>query len=120
MSVPLKYIGASQRYFDTVDGSRAQWTSGDTFDVADSAAVGLIATGYFGPVEGAALNAYTAAQLSAMAAAGTLTPYETYVPSDASPAYQLWARSATELVSPSGASLIPVSYPGAVGSLVEV
>lgn len=63
---------------------------------------------------------YTAAQLSAMAAAGTLTPFATYIPSDAVPPYQLWARSATELVSPSGASLIAVSYPGAAGSLVEV
>jgi len=63
---------------------------------------------------------FTAAQLSAMAAAGGLTPFATYVASDANPPYQLWARSATELVSPSGASLIPVSYPGAVGSLVEV
>ena len=62
----------------------------------------------------------TAAQLDALAAAGGLTPYATYIPSDAVPPYQLWARSATELVSPSGASLIPVSYPGASGSLVEV
>ena len=66
------------------------------------------------------LTTYTQAQLDALAAAGGLTPYATYVPSDASPPYQLWARSATELVSPSGASLITVSYPGAVGSLVEV
>lgn len=65
-------------------------------------------------------TSYTAAQLAAMAAAGGLTPLATYVPSDAVPPYQLWARSASELVSPSGASLVTVSYPGAVGSLVEV
>ena len=69
---------------------------------------------------GAPDASYTAAQLSAMAAAGTLTPFATYVPSDAVPPYQLWARSASELVSPSGASLITVSYRGAVDSLVEV
>ena len=63
---------------------------------------------------------FTAAQLSAMAAAGGLTPFATYVASDADPPYQLWARSASELVTVgSGASLIPVSYPGLVGSLVE-
>jgi len=49
----------------------------------------------FEPVSGAN-TLYTAAQLSAMAAAGTLTPLATYIPSDADPPYQLWARSASE------------------------
>lgn len=62
---------------------------------------------------------YTAAQLAAKASAGTLVPYTTYVANDVTPASPVWARSATELVSPSGATLIPVSYPGLVGSLVE-
>ena len=45
---------------------------------------------------------YTAAQLSALAAAGGLTPWATYIPSDAVPPYQLWARSASEFGSPIG------------------
>ena len=49
---------------------------------------------------GAPVASYTAAQLSAMAAAGTLTPLATYVPSDAVPPYQLWARDAFTLMSP--------------------
>ena len=65
---------------------------------------------------------YTAAQLSAMAAAGTLTPFATYVPSDASPPYQLWARSASELGSPLGCDLVSVQVAGsgATGNTVEV
>lgn len=71
------------------------------------------------PVGSTADASYTAAQLAAKASAGTLTPYTTYVANDVTPASPQWARSASELVSPSGASLIPCSYPGLVGSLVE-
>lgn len=78
MSVPLKYVGASSRYFDTVDGSREQWTPGDVSDVADAAALALIQTGNFAAVAGSEF-AYTALQLAALAAAGGLTPYATYV-----------------------------------------
>lgn len=81
MSVRLKYVGASTRYFDTVAGSREQWTPGRVSDVADAAAVALIQTGFFAAVAGEEMR-YTAAQLTAMAAAGGLTPYATYVASD--------------------------------------
>lgn len=63
---------------------------------------------------------YTAAQLSAMAAAGTLTPLATYVPSDASPPYQLWARDASTLGSPLGCDLVSVQYAGSTGATIEV
>lgn len=81
MSVPLKYVGASTRYFDTVDGSREQWTPGRVSDVADAAAVALIQTGQFAAVAGAEAR-YTAAQLSALAAAGGLTQGAEYLESD--------------------------------------
>ena len=63
---------------------------------------------------------YTAAQLSAMAAAGTLTPFATYIPSDAVPPYQLWARSASELGSPLGCDLVSVQVAGSGASTIEV
>ena len=96
-------------------------TSGIRWIVDSTGAI----VGYRNPVSdqdaaSSPVTSYTAAQLSAMAAAGTLTPFATYVANDVTPAQPHWARSATELVSPSGASLITVSYPGAVGSLVEV
>lgn len=81
MSVRLKYVGASTRYFDTVAGSREQWTPGRVSDVADAAAVALIQTGFFAAVAGEEMR-YTAAQLSALAAAGGLTPNASYVASD--------------------------------------
>jgi len=73
----------------------------------------------FEPVSGAN-TLYTAAQLSAMATAGTLTPFATYVPSDASPPYQLWARSASELGSPLGCDLVSVQVAGSGASTIEV
>jgi len=78
MSVPLKYVGATKRYFDVVDGSREQWTPGRVSDVADATAVALIQTGFFAAVAGAE-RLYTAAQLAALSAAGGLTPYAQYV-----------------------------------------
>lgn len=53
---------------------------------------------------------FTAAQLSAMAAAGGLTPFATYIPSDASPPYQLWARSASELVTVGSGAAVSSEY----------
>ena len=47
----------------------------------------------------------TAAQLAAMASAGTLVPYTTYVANDVTPASPQWARSATELVPLGGAAV---------------
>lgn len=94
MPFPLKYIGASTRYFDTVDGSREQWTPGDVSDVADAAALALIQTGKFAAVAGAE-NRYTAAQLTAFAAAGGLTQYSTYVSVDTGRRW--WALSASAL-----------------------
>lgn len=106
-------FAAGASYDDTADIEQALVNGGNAvWDLRKADTGG-------GPGNRVPLNTYTAAQLSAMAAAGGLTPFATYVPSDAVPPYQLWARSATELVSPSGASLIPVSYPGLVGSLVE-
>lgn len=65
-------------------------------------------------------TSYTAAQLAALAAAGGLTPLATYIPSDAVPPYQLWARSASEFGTPTGGDLVEVQYSGATGSIVEV
>lgn len=53
---------------------------------------------------------FTAAQLSAMAAAGGLTRFATYIPSDASPPYQLWARSASELVTVGSGAAVSSEY----------
>ena len=58
--------------------------------------------------------------VDALAAAGGLTPYATYVPSDASPPYQLWARSASTLGSPLGCDLVSVQYAGSTGATIEV
>ena len=71
-------------------------------------------------LSGAPVATYTAAQLSAMAAAGTLTPFATYVPSDASPPYQLWALDAKTLGSPLGCDLIETQYADATGLTIEV
>lgn len=63
---------------------------------------------------------FTAAQLAALAAAGGLTPFATYIPSDASPPYQLWARDASTLVSPLGCDLVETQYADATGLTIEV
>lgn len=63
---------------------------------------------------------FTAAQLAALAAAGGLTPFATYIPSDANPPYQLWARSASELGSPLGGDLVSVQVGGSGASTIEV
>jgi hypothetical protein len=78
------------------------WDSGE-----ESRLIGLgLARAWVPGIDGEArltdseVTKYTAAQLYAMAAAGTLTPHETYIASDAEPPYQLWARDASTLVSP--------------------
>lgn len=70
-------------------------------------------------VGGGVITSYTAAQLSAMALAGTLTPYATYVASDESP-YQQWALDASTLGSPLGGEYVTVSVAGASGGVVEI
>ena len=71
-------------------------------------------------LSGAPVATYTAAQLSAMAAAGTLTPFATYVPSDARTPYQLWARDPSTLGSPLGCDLVETQYADATGLTIEV
>ena len=62
----------------------------------------------------------TAAELVILAAAGGLTPYATYLASDASPPYQLWARDAFTLVSPLGCDLIDYQFGAFTGTTLEV
>lgn len=69
---------------------------------------------------GGLITSYTAAELLAMETAGTLTPLATYVASDASPPYQLWALDASTLGSPLGCDLVSVQYAGSTGATIEV
>lgn len=66
------------------------------------------------------ISTYTLAQIEALALAGGLTPYATYIPSDASPPYQLWARDASTLGSPLGGDYINVEVAGAGRATIEV
>ena len=67
---------------------------------------------------GGAISTYTAAQLSALAAAGGLTPYVTYVASD--DPYPQWAIDASTLGSPLGGNYVTVQVAGAGAGTVEV
>lgn len=61
---------------------------------------------------------YTAAQLTALAAAGGLTPYATYVASDTGVWYR--ATAVNDYVLASWGSFIEMTVPGAVGGMMEI
>lgn len=61
---------------------------------------------------------FTQAQLAALAAAGGLTPYATYIASD--DPYPQWAIDAYTLGSPLGGDYINVQVAGASGGTIEV
>ena len=61
---------------------------------------------------------YTAAELTALAAAGGLTPYVTYIASD--DPYPQLALDASTLGSPLGGNYVTVQVAGAGGGTVEI
>lgn len=96
------------------------WDSGE-----ESRLIGLgLARAWVPGIDGEArltdseVTKYTAAQLSAMAAAGTLTPYETYIASD--DPYPQWALDAYTLGSPLGGNYVNVQVATAGGGTIEV
>jgi hypothetical protein len=65
-----------------------------------------------------AVTSYTNSELQALAAAGGLTPYATYVASD--DPYPQWAIDASTLGSPLGGNYVTVQVAGAGGGTVEI
>ena len=103
--------------------SQADITAARTFSVAAGETLFIEAVGadvsYSTPAQfGGTVTGYTAAQLSALAAAGGLTPYASYVASD--DPYPQWALDDSTLGSPLGANYMEVQVAGAGGGTLEV